>query len=85
MHNGISYNFSTVQRWGISDNYSINCVVYVENLSDEEKITVKLEDKVRDFSFSSQTVSIKLSFSYNISVNVIIDKKIRTNDKKRDD
>jgi len=83
-HNGFSYNFSTIQRWDISDNYKINCAIYVDNLVDEEKITVRLEDKVKDFSFSSQTISIKLSFLYNISVVVIIDKKIRANDKKRE-
>lgn len=80
VHNGISYNFSNIQRWDISDNYVINCGIYVDNLTDEEKVTIKLEDKVRDFSFSSQTVSIRLSLSHNINVNIIIDKKLRAND-----
>lgn len=76
-HNGVSYNFSNVQRWSISDSYMINCDIFVENLSDEEKVTIKLEDKIKDFSFSSQTVSIKLSLSYNVTVVIAINKKIR--------
>ena len=83
-HNGIDYSFTNVQRWSISDNYTINCDIFVENLNNDEKITVRLEDKVSNFSFTSQTISIKLSLSFNISVVIVVNKKIRANDKKRD-
>lgn len=81
-HNGIDYSFTNVQRWSISDNYTINCDIFVENLNNDEKITVKLEDKVNNFSFTSQTISIKLSLSFNISVVIVVNKKIRVTEEK---
>lgn len=81
-HNGLSYNFSNVQRWSISDKYVINCDIYVDNIMDDEKIRIRLEDIEKEFSFSSQSISINLSLPYNISVVIMVTKKIRVTEEK---
>ena len=77
VHNGINKTFSNIQHWSISDKYKINCELIVENLTDKETILIKLEDFEKEISFTSQAVSMVIPLSFNISVEIKIDKKLQ--------
>lgn len=76
-HNGNVFRFSNMQHWSISDKYVINCELMVENLSDKETVLIKLEDFEKEISFNSQAVSMIIPLSFNISVEIKIDKKLQ--------
>lgn len=76
-HNGNVFRFSNMQHWSISDKYVINCELMVENLSDKETVLIKLEDFEKEISFTSQAVSMIIPLSFNISVEIKIDKKLQ--------
>ena len=76
-HNGSVLRFSNIQHWSISDRYLINCKLVVENLSDKETVLIKLEDFEKEISFTSQAVSMVIQLSFNISVEIKIDKKLQ--------
>ncbi len=76
-HNGNVLRFSNIQHWSISDKYVINCELVVENLTDRETVLIKLEDFEKEISFTSQAVSMVIPLSFNISVEIKIDKKLQ--------
>lgn len=76
-HNGNVFRFSNIQHWSISDKYVINCELVVENLTDRETVLIKLEDFEKEISFTSQAVSMVIPLSFNISVEIKIDKKLQ--------
>lgn len=76
-HNGQVLRFSNMQHWSISDKYVINCQLMVENLTDRETVLIKLEDFEKEISFTSQAVSMVIPLSFNISVEIKIDKKLQ--------
>lgn len=76
-HNGNVFRFANMQHWSISDKYLINCELIVENLSDKETVLIKLEDFEKEISFTSQAVSMVIPLSFNISVEIKIDKKLQ--------
>lgn len=83
-HNGIIQRFSNIQHWSISDNYAIQCEVTVNNLSDKETIRIRLEDFDREISFMSQAASIRVPLSFNITVEIKIDKKLVTSETEKE-
>lgn len=76
-HKGNVLRFSNIQHWSISDKYVINCELVVENLTDKETVLIKLEDFEKEISFTSQAVSMVIPLSFNISVEIKIDKKLQ--------
>ena len=76
-HNGNVLRFSNIQHWSISDKYVINCELVVENLINKEAVLIKLEDFEKEISFTSQAVSMVIPLSFNISVEIKIDKKLQ--------
>lgn len=76
-HNGNILRFSNIQHWSISDKYVINCELVVENLTNKETVLIKLEDFEKEISFTSQAVSMVIPLSFNISVEIKIDKKLQ--------
>lgn len=76
-HNGNVLRFSNIQHWSISDKYVINCELVVENLTNKETVLIKLEDFEKEISFTSQAVSMVIPLSFNISVEIKIDKKLQ--------
>lgn len=76
-HNGNVFRFSNIQHWSISDKYVINCELVVENLTNKETVLIKLEDFEKEISFTSQAVSMVIPLSFNISVEIKIDKKLQ--------
>ena len=76
-HNGNVLRFSNMQHWSISDKYVINCQLMVENLTNKETVLIKLEDFEREISFTSQAMSMVIPLSFNISVEIKIDKKLQ--------
>lgn len=76
-HNGQVLRFSNMQHWSISDKYVINCELMVENLNDRETVLIKLEDFEKEISFTSQAVSMVIPLSFNISVEIKVDKKLQ--------
>ena len=76
-YNGQVIRFSNMQHWSISDKYVINCELMVENLTNKETVLIKLEDFEREISFTSQAVSMVIPLSFNISVEIKIDKKLQ--------
>lgn len=81
-HNGIVTDFSNIQHWSISDNYMINCELYVENINNSETILIRLENYENEFTFSSQAISVRVQLPFNISVDVKITKKLRVDNNK---
>lgn len=76
-HNGFVQDFSNIQHWTISDNYEINCDLYVDKLTNNEVVLLKIEDYEKEFEFSSQAASILVKLPFNISVNIKITKRLR--------
>ena len=76
-HNGNVLRFSNIQHWSISDKYVINCELVVENLTNKETVLIKLEDFEKEISFTIQAVSMVIPLSFNISVEIKIDKKLQ--------
>lgn len=81
IHNGIAKTFNIVQPWKISDEYEINCSIYVTNLCNSEKIKVIIEDKEVELEIESQSLRFRTSLHYNVNVSVIITKNIMVEEK----
>ena len=79
-HNGITYDFSNIQPWTINDKYEINCDIYVDDITKEEVVNIRVEDYNKQIRFKSQSVVIGVTLKYNINVALRITKK--TIDKK---
>lgn len=80
-HNGLTQIFSNVQPWQISDNFEINCEIYVTKLDNPEKINIKLEGLDRELQIKSQSLRFKMQLPYSITMDVVVTKKIKV-DKK---
>ena len=83
LHNGLETQYNNIQRWQLKDRYSINCDIYVENLNDTENVSIKLNGVSKEIEISSQSMLMNFTFPYNITVQVIVNKKIRANEQKR--
>lgn len=81
-HNGLMERFTNIQPWTIHDNYEVNCDVYVDNINNEESVRVHIEDYDKEIKFQSQSVVIRVTLKYNISISIRITKK--TIDHSRD-
>jgi hypothetical protein len=76
-HNGIAYSFSNIEPWNITDNYEVNCDIIVNDIFDEEEIIVKVGKNEKNIKMKSQSLKLVMKIEHNISVNVIINKKIK--------
>jgi hypothetical protein len=82
IHNGLSKDFQSIQHWSISDNYIVNCEIFVEDITATEVVNIKVEDFSREIKFTSQSVSMRVPLKHNITVDVKITKKIRQEEKE---
>lgn len=79
-HDNVTKNYSNVQLWTIGDSYSIDCNIYVNDITQEESVKIALEDFEKEIRFKSQSIVMKVPLKYNVSVAVRITKKIITDE-----
>lgn len=76
-HNNVDQVFTSINTRDLSDTYEIQCEIYVTDITSEETVGIKIEDKVKTLKIKSQSLRLRLVLNYNINVEVLITKKIR--------
>lgn len=77
VHKGITENINTIVPWDISDEYTINHVIYVDKLINNESIKIVIESITKDIEFSTASLKMRIKLEHNVGVNIIIQKKIK--------
>lgn len=80
-HNGIQTVFDNVQYWNVNDTYSVDCTIYVDNITDTESLKIRVLNKEKEIDLKYQSLSLIFTLDFNIKVNVTIAKKMIKKDK----
>ena len=75
-HNGIQTVFDNVQYWNVNDTYSVDCIIYVDNITDIENLKIRVLNKEKEIDLKYQSLNLIFTLDFNIKVNVKIEKKM---------
>lgn len=75
-NNGITYTENFIKPWNLADTYEVSINIPVEKLTNKEEFRINLVNKECNVAFASQSAKIKITLAYNVTINVVINKKI---------
>lgn len=77
--NNITTEYVKIAKHTGNDEYTINCDIGVQSVSDIKHLVIRIIDKSMNVDMTSQSLLVKFRFSRNIVVNIVVNKKIYEN------